>query len=64
MSFKRENTYNKAFSLLPFKDYILFFFKDILSKDKFSIFNKEKNIELIKFKNIVENYNKSKPINE
>ena len=41
-----------------------FFFKDILSKDKFSIFNKEKNIELIKFKNIVENYNKSKPINE
>lgn len=44
--------------------YILFFFKDILSKDKFSIFNKEKNIELIKFKNIVENYNKSKPNNE
>ena len=44
--------------------YILFFFKDILSKDKFSIFNKAKNIELIKFKNIVENYNKSKPINE
>ena len=40
--------------------YLLFFFRDILSKDKFSIINKEKNIELIKFKNIVENYNKSK----
>ena len=40
--------------------YLLFFFRDILSKDKFYIINKEKNIELIKFKNIVENYNKSK----
>ena len=45
--------------------YILFFFKDILSRDKFSIFNKEKNNELIKFKNIIENYNKAnKTIND
>ena len=32
----------------------------ILSKDKFFIINKEKNLELIKFKNIVENYSESK----
>ena len=38
--------------------YILFIFKDILNKDIFSIFNKEKNIELIRFKNIIENYSK------
>ena len=40
--------------------HLLFFFRDILSKDKFSIINKEKNLELIKFKNIIENYNKRK----
>ena len=40
--------------------YILFFFKDILTRDKFSIFNKEKNNELMKFKNIIENYNKTR----
>jgi hypothetical protein len=39
--------------------YILFFFKDILSKDKFSMINNEKNNELIKFKKIIENYNKA-----
>ena len=38
--------------------YILFIFKDILNKDIFSIFNKEKNIELMRFKNIIENYSK------
>ena len=40
--------------------HLLFFFRDILSKDKFFIINKEKNLELIKFKNIVENYSKNK----
>jgi len=40
--------------------HLLFFFRDILSKDKFFIINKEKNLELIKFKNIVENYRESK----
>ena len=45
--------------------YILFFFKDILTRDKFSLFNKEKNNELLKFKNIIENYNKAnKNIND
>ena len=39
--------------------YFLFFFKDILSKDKFSLFNNEKNNELMKFKKIIENYKTS-----
>ena len=39
--------------------YLLFFFKDILSKDKFTIFNYVKNIELMKFKKIVENFQSS-----
>ena len=38
--------------------YLLFFFKDILSKDKFSSINNEKSNELTKFKKIIENYNK------
>jgi len=39
--------------------YLLFFFKDILSKDKFSSINNEKSNELTKFKKIIENYNKA-----
>jgi len=37
--------------------YILFFFKDNLNKDQYTNFVHRKNNELIKFKNIVENYN-------
>ena len=36
--------------------YLLFFFRNIPCKDKFSIFHNEKNNELMKFKKIVENY--------
>ena len=39
--------------------YFLFFFRNILSRDKFTNFLNEKNHELMKFKKIVENYNKS-----
>ena len=40
--------------------YLLFFFKSILRRDKFTNILNKKNNELMKFKKIVENYNKSK----
>ena len=40
-----------------FTIYLLYFFKNIPSKDIFSIFRNEKNNELTKLKKIIENYN-------